>query len=57
MTDALSEEQKSEAGRRDPARADGAAGGHRRGAVYLASDEAGWVTGTTLHVNGGMAMI
>jgi 3-oxoacyl-[acyl-carrier protein] reductase len=25
--------------------------------AYLASDEAGWVTGTTLHVNGGMAMI
>jgi 3-oxoacyl-[acyl-carrier protein] reductase len=25
--------------------------------VYLASDEAGWVTGTTVHVNGGMAMI
>ncbi len=25
--------------------------------VYLASDEAGWVTGTTLHVNGGMAMV
>jgi 3-oxoacyl-[acyl-carrier protein] reductase len=24
--------------------------------VYLASDEAGWVTGATLHVNGGMAM-
>ncbi len=24
--------------------------------VYLASDEAAWVTGTTLHVNGGMAM-
>jgi 3-oxoacyl-[acyl-carrier protein] reductase len=25
--------------------------------VYLASDEAAWVTGTTVHVNGGMAMI
>jgi len=24
--------------------------------LYLASDEAGWVTGATLHVNGGMAM-
>ena len=26
-------------------------------AVYLASDEAGWITGATLHVNGGMAML
>ena len=27
------------------------------GCVYLASDEAGFVTGTTLHINGGMNMI
>jgi 3-oxoacyl-[acyl-carrier protein] reductase len=25
--------------------------------VYLSSDQAGYVTGTTLHVNGGMAML
>jgi 3-oxoacyl-[acyl-carrier protein] reductase len=25
--------------------------------IYLATDEAGWISGATLHVNGGMAMI
>ncbi|MEO8531649.1 MAG: SDR family oxidoreductase, partial [Deltaproteobacteria bacterium] len=25
--------------------------------LYLASDAAGYVTGTTLHINGGMAML
>ena len=27
------------------------------GCIYLASDEASFITGTTLHINGGMSMI
>ena len=35
----------------------GTAGEIAAAALYLASDEAAYVTGTTLHVNGGMAML
>ena len=48
-------------GQADRARSRSAAWASRRTSpprcVYLASDEAGWVTGATLHVNGGMAML
>ncbi|WP_267380802.1 MULTISPECIES: 3-oxoacyl-[acyl-carrier-protein] reductase [unclassified Sphingomonas] len=57
MTDALPDAQKSALLARIPAADLG--GGKDIGAavVYLASREAGYVTGQTLHVNGGMAMI
>lgn len=35
----------------------GTAGDIAAAVTYLASDEAGYVTGATLHVNGGMAMV
>ena len=57
MTDVLNEKQKTAilgsvpAGRLGQSREIAAA------VIYLASDEAAYVTGQTLHVNGGMAMI
>lgn len=57
MTDKLNDEQKARiltavpAGRMGTAEEIGAA------VLYLASPEAGYVTGAVLHVNGGMAMI
>jgi 3-oxoacyl-[acyl-carrier protein] reductase len=57
MTDALNEEQKGAALSRIPAGRFGLSSDIAAAAVYLASEEAAYVTGQTLHVNGGMAMI
>ncbi len=57
MTDALNEKQKEAILGTIPAGRLGAGGDIAAAAVYLASREAGYVTGATLHVNGGMAMI
>ncbi|MDQ3077580.1 MAG: 3-oxoacyl-[acyl-carrier-protein] reductase [Pseudomonadota bacterium] len=57
MTDALNEQQKAAILSRIPAGAMGTGEDIGAGVVYLASREAGYVTGQTLHVNGGMAML
>jgi 3-oxoacyl-[acyl-carrier protein] reductase len=57
MTDKLNEKQREAILARVPAGRLGAATDVASAAVYLASDEASYVTGQTLHVNGGMAMI
>jgi 3-oxoacyl-[acyl-carrier protein] reductase len=57
MTDVLAEAQKTELLSRIPAGRMGEAREIAGAVVYLASDEAAYVTGQTLHVNGGMAMI
>ncbi|MCA1298654.1 3-oxoacyl-[acyl-carrier-protein] reductase [Stappia indica] len=57
MTDALNDKQKESILGTVPAGRLGTAGEIAAAAVYLASDEAAYVTGQTLHVNGGMAMI
>jgi 3-oxoacyl-[acyl-carrier protein] reductase len=57
MTDKLNEKQREAILARVPAGRLGGAGDVAAAAVYLASDEASYATGQTLHVNGGMAMI
>jgi 3-oxoacyl-[acyl-carrier protein] reductase len=57
MTDALNDQQRESILSRIPAGAMGSGEDIGAAAVYLASREAGYVTGQTLHVNGGMAMI
>ena len=57
MTDALDAAQKEKLAGAIPLGRLGQPQDVAAAAVYLASDEAGWVTGATLHVNGGMAML
>jgi 3-oxoacyl-[acyl-carrier protein] reductase len=57
MTDRLNDKQREAILSRVPAGRLGAGAEVAAAAVYLASEEAAYVTGQTLHVNGGMAMI
>ena len=56
MTDKLTEDQKTAILGQVPAGRMGEADEIAAAVLYLASPEAGYVTGATLHVNGGMAM-
>ncbi|MHB2207309.1 3-oxoacyl-[acyl-carrier-protein] reductase [Methylobacterium sp. CM6257] len=56
MTDALNEKQREGILARVPAGRLGEGAEVAAACIYLASTEAGYVTGHTLHVNGGMAM-
>lgn len=57
MTDALNDKQREAILSKVPAARLGTAEDIAAAAVYLASNEAGYVTGQTIHINGGMAMI
>lgn len=57
MTEKLTDDQKSAILTQVPAGRMGEAEEIAAAVVYLASPEAGYVTGATLHVNGGMAML
>jgi 3-oxoacyl-[acyl-carrier protein] reductase len=57
MTDVLNETQRDSILSRIPSGRLGAPEDVAAACLYLASDEGGYVTGQTLHVNGGMAMI
>ena len=57
MTDKLSEQQRAKLTDAIPLGRIGKPEDVAAAVAYLASEEAGWVTGATLHVNGGMAML
>ena len=57
MTDALGEAQRGKLLERIPSGRMGAPEDIAAAVAFLSSAEAGWITGQTLHVNGGMAMV
>jgi 3-oxoacyl-[acyl-carrier protein] reductase len=57
MTDKLNEKQKNAIMGAIPMKKMGAGDDIASAVTYLASDEAGYITGQTIHVNGGMVMI
>jgi 3-oxoacyl-[acyl-carrier protein] reductase len=57
MTEKLNDKQRDVIVAKIPASHAGTAEDVGAAVVFLASNEAGYVTGQTLHVNGGMAMI
>ena len=57
MTDALSEEQRLQLSGRIPLGRLGVPADVAAAVAFLAAEEAGWITGAKLHVNGGMAML
>ena len=57
MTEKLTDEQKAGILTQVPAGRMGTAGEIAAAALYLASEQASYVTGSTIHVNGGMAML
>jgi len=57
MTDSLTDDQKERTLEKIPASRFGNPEDVASAVVFLASDEAAYITGQTLHVNGGMAMI
>ena len=57
MTQALNEKQVAEISKVIPSQTFGQPMDIAAAVVYLASEESGYMTGQTLHVNGGMAML
>lgn len=57
MTEVLTDDQKAKINATIPAGKMGSSEDIAAAVAYLASEEAGYVTGSTIHVNGGMAMI